>query len=104
MKDRCLFMSLLFALCASAGVSQDRPPKPIKSIYYLESWTGQPKKPDQTDHKPVGKGNGEHFDLTFRQSINSPTTDVAYLTCNTQPPTGVATTYCKLSVAVLPAE
>ena len=109
--------------CAVVAIAQT-PPKPIKSSYYLESWTGQTGKEDQIDHKPVGKGNilacvdvqprdgsilgchirlenGNHYDLTFRQSINSPDTDVAYLTCNTKPPTGIATTYCKLSVSVL---
>lgn len=116
---RCLVIASILAVCVSAGIGQTH-----KDPYYLESWTGQPGKADMVDHKPVGKGNlmgcedvqprdgsvlgchvklenGKHFDLKFRQSINSPDTDVAYLTCNTNPPTGVATTYCKLSVTVL---
>lgn len=117
---------VLIVVCVPVGVSQSQI-KPIKHTYYLESWTGQPGKPDKTDHAPVGEGNlitcidvqptdgtvlgchiklenGEHYDLTFRQAISSAKTDVAYLTCNTDPPTGVPTSYCKVSIAVLPAK
>ena len=118
-RDQMFGVSLI-GFCVVVAVGQ-MPPKPAGPEYFLESWTGQPGKADQTEHKPVGKGsqmacidvqprdggvqgchlkfeNGQHYDLAFRQAIQAPDTDVVYLTCTTKPSTGVKTTYCKLSV------
>lgn len=111
-----------FAISISIGYAQEQhPPIPAGTEYFLESWTGQTGKPDQTDHKPVGKGNqmacvdvspkdgsvtgchlkfenGNHYDLTYRQATQAPDTDVVYLTCTTKDNTDVKTKSCKLSV------
>jgi hypothetical protein len=106
----------LIAFCVSLGVGQ---PKSHAAGFFLESWTGQPGKADQLDHKRVEKANrvecvdvqpsdgsvhgcslqfedGGHFELRVGEAVITSDSTVLGLTCSTQPT--VKTTYCKLSV------
>lgn len=111
------FVGIVFvASLASALMAQQHPPKPIGPSSYLESWQGQPGKPDKIDHIPVGAGtimacidvqprqagsecklryeNGGEETLKFRDSITATKTDVIYLTCNAT----VAQRSCKVQL------
>jgi hypothetical protein len=105
-----LFASMPFFLLAQDPKPVTNPVKPpSRREIYLESWQGQPGKPDQTAHGPVGPAStidcievspiqegsqcklkyesGETATLDYRQSIKPNRNEVVYLTCNATVPT-----------------
>jgi hypothetical protein len=93
-------------------------PTPARPRSYLESWQGQPDKPDKIDHASVKEGtvitcidvmpdqesstcnlkykNGGEEILKLQQSTTAPKTDVVYLSCQATVPRRA----CKVQLTV----
>ena len=91
---------------------------PARARSHLESWQGQPDKPDKIDHASVSEGtviacidvmphqegstcnlkykNGGEEILKLRQSTTAPKTDVVYLSCDATVPRRA----CKVQLTV----
>jgi hypothetical protein len=91
---------------------------PARPRSYLESWQGQPDKPDKIDHASVSEGtviacidvmphqegstcnlkykNGGEEILKLQQSTTAPKTDVVYLSCEATVPRRA----CKVQLTV----
>ena len=112
-----IVLATFIAFRIPLGVGQPTP----HVTEYLESWTGQTGKADQTDKKRVEKlsqiecvdvqprdgsvhgcnlqfEDGGHYELTVGQSVKTSDSTVIGLTCSTQPQSAAKTTYCKLSI------
>jgi hypothetical protein len=98
-----LLSLLSVASMTSAFVTRNLP-IPAQKSSYLESWRGQPDKPDKIDHAkvdegtimtcievmPVQKGSicilkyetGGEITLKLQESVTSIKTDVVYLSCD----------------------
>lgn len=115
--ERSLVVLMFLISLSVVSVAQNKP-TPTRPRSYLESWQGQPDKPDKIDHASVNEGtviacidvmphqkgstcnlkykNGGEEILKLQQSTTVPKTDVVYLSCDATLPRRA----CKVQLTV----
>src|ERR1700746_1023640 len=105
--ERSLVVLLSLMSLSLMSLAQDKP-TPTRPRSYLESWQGQPDKPDKIDHASVKEGtviacideithqegstcnlkykNGGEEILKLQEPTTAPKTDVVYLSCEATVP------------------
>jgi len=115
--ERSLVVVVFLMSLSPTSLAQYKP-TPARPRSYLESWQGQPDKPDKIDHASVKEGtviacidvmphqegstcnlkykNGGEEILKLQESTTAPKTDVVYLSCEATVPRRA----CKVQLTV----